>query len=163
MIKPPLIKTLPAKKFIGKRMTMSFNGNRTYDLWHSFMPTRKEIQNAVDSQLYSIEIYPPSFFNPFNPDATFEKWAAVEVTDFNSVPDTMEALESPEGLYAVFLHKGPAGDGPKTYRYIFTDWLPKSAYELDTRPHFAVMGDKYKNNDPASEEELWIPVKPEKE
>jgi hypothetical protein len=27
-------------------------------------------------------------------------------------------------------------------------------------PHFEVLGDKYKNNDPSSEEEVWIPIKP---
>ena len=47
----------------------------------------------------------------------------------------------------------------KTYGFIFNDWLPSSKYVLDTRPHFAVMGSKYRNNDPDSEEELWIPVK----
>ncbi|HKI45318.1 MAG TPA: GyrI-like domain-containing protein [Balneolales bacterium] len=87
---PPRIEILPGKKFIGKRMTMSFTGNRTHDLWRSFMPRRKDIRNAVDTQLYSIEIYPPSFFTPFD-----------------TVPDDMETLESPEGLYAVFLHRGP--------------------------------------------------------
>ena len=163
MTKPPRIEILPGKKFIGKRMMMSFTRNRTHDLWRSFMPDRNKIQNAVETQLYSIEIYPSSFFAPFNPEATFEKWAAVEVTGFDTIPDDMETLETPDGLYAVFIHKGPASDGPKTYRYIFTEWLPESDFELDTRPHFAVMGDKYKQDDPASEEELWIPVKPKEE
>jgi AraC family transcriptional regulator len=31
---------------------------------------------------------------------------------------------------------------------------------LDQRPHVEVMGEKYKNNDPDSEEEIWIPIKP---
>jgi len=30
---------------------------------------------------------------------------------------------------------------------------------LDNRPHFEVLGEKYKNGDPESEEEIWIPVK----
>jgi AraC family transcriptional regulator len=40
------------------------------------------------------------------------------------------------------------------------DWLPDSGFELDNRPHFAVMGEKYKRDDDASEEEIWIPVRP---
>ena len=36
---------------------------------------------------------------------------------------------------------------------------PKSKYELDKRPHFALMGEEYKNEDPDSEEELWFPIK----
>lgn len=123
------------------------------------MPLRNEIRNSIGSELYSIEIYEPLFFNNFNSEREFEKWAAVEVTDFETVPANMETLSSPCGLYAVFLHKGAAGKGPETYRYIFRTWLPESDYLLDNRPHFAIMGEKYKNDDPDSEEDLWIPIK----
>jgi hypothetical protein len=34
-----------------------------------------------------------------------------------------------------------------------------SMAKLNKRPHFAKMGEKYKNEDPDSEEELWIPIK----
>ena len=36
-------------------------------------------------------------------------------------------------------------------------------YILDNRPHFEVLGGKYKNNDSNSEEEIWIPVKQKQE
>jgi AraC family transcriptional regulator len=42
--------------------------------------------------------------------------------------------------------------------YIFNTWLPKSGYQLDRRPHFEILGEKYKNNNPDSEEEIWIPI-----
>ena len=79
--------------------------------------------------------------------------------DFNELPHEMETLVIPRGLYAVFIHKGPASEGEKTYRNIFETWLPGSSYDIDSRPHFAVMGEKYKKDDPDSEEEIWIPVK----
>jgi len=125
------------------------------------MPRRKTILNQVGTELYSIEIYPPGFYDEFNPEATFEKWAAVKVSKPGSVLEDMENLTVPAGLYAIFIHKGPASAGPGTYRYIFGTWLPASDYILDERPHFAVMGERYKNDDPDpdSEEELWIPVK----
>lgn len=156
----PRIEILPIKNFVGKRMIMSFSNNKTYQLWSSFMPGRMEIGHNTGNELYSIEIYPPSFFVDFDPDASFEKWAAVEVADFDTVPDGMETLISPSGSYAVFKHIGPASEGPKTYRYIFQTWLPRSDYRLDNRPHFAIMGEKYKKDDPDSEEELWIPITP---
>jgi AraC family transcriptional regulator len=34
---------------------------------------------------------------------------------------------------------------------------------LDDRPHFEVLGEKYKNNDPTSEKEIWIPILPKKQ
>jgi AraC family transcriptional regulator len=138
---------------------MSFSMNKTRALWQSFMPLRNEIRNSIGSELYSIEIYEPLFFNNFNSEREFEKWAAVEVTDFETVPANMETFSSPYGLYAVFLHKGDAGKGLETYRYIFGTWLPESDYLLDDRPHFAIMGEKYKNDDHDSEEDLWIPIK----
>lgn len=155
----PRIATLPQKRFVGKQLSMSFGDNRTFELWQSFMPQRKAIKYQFGTELYSIEIYPANFFISFNPRVTFQKWAAVEIFDLQLIPPGMESITVPGGLYAVFVHKGPASDGPKTYRYIFTDWLPQSDFILDERPHFAVMGEKYKNNDPDSEEELWIPVK----
>ena len=123
------------------------------------MPRRKEIQNIVGTDLYSIQVYDPLYFNAFNPHKEFEKWAAIEVNHFNTVPDEMETFVLAGGLYAVFLHKGLSTDN-STFQYIYATWLPHAEYLLDDRPHFEILGAKYKNNDPHSEEEIWIPIKP---
>ena len=154
------IEILTEKKLAGKRMTMSFTDDQTFQLWHSFMPRRKEIRNRVGTDLYSLQVYEPFYFDNFNPGKLFEKWAAVEVSDFNNIPDEMEGFILQSGLYAVFLHKGTASDGPKTFQYIFGTWLPDSEYLLDNRPHFEILGEQYKKDDPDSEEEIWIPIKP---
>jgi len=155
----PRFEILPQKKLVGKSSSSSFSNNNTAALWQNFMPQRKKITNSIGAAFYSVEIYDANFFNDFDPIKAFRKWAAVEVSDFDSVPEEMEILTIPTGLYAVFLHKGSAAEGVKTYRYIFTQWLPASEYELENRPHFALMGEKYKNDDPNSEEEIYIPVK----
>jgi AraC family transcriptional regulator len=139
---------------------MSLSDNKTFELWRSFMPRRKEIANSIGTELYSVEAYGPAFFNSFKPEREFDKWASVEVTDFNKVPDDMETLILTGGLYAVFLYKGPASAAFKLYQYILGTWLPASKFSLDNRPHFAIMGAKYKSEDPSSEEEIWIPIKP---
>jgi len=122
------------------------------------MPRRKEIQNSIGPELYSLQVYGPSYFANFNPAMEFEKWAATQVSGFDLVPDGMETFTVAGGLYAVFIHKGSSTDD-STFRYIFTNWLPQSDYLLDDRPHFEVLGEKYKNEDPNSEEEVWIPIK----
>lgn len=155
----PRIETLSQKKLAGKRLKMSFAEDKTFVLWQSFMPHLRKIRNAIGSNLYSVEVFDPSFFDPFDPFKEFEKWAAVEVSSFESVPVGMETLLLPSGLYAVFVHKGPSSEGRKTYDFIFRIWLPGSEFRLDARPHFAVMGENYKQNDPDSEEEIWIPIK----
>jgi len=159
----PIIKTLPEKKLIGKRIRMTFADNKTFELWKSFMPGRKEIRNNLTDELISMQVYDKSFdFSNFNQDITFEKWAAIEVSDFNSIPDEMESYILTGGLYAVFIHKGAAIQGPKTFQYIFGVWLPGSDFLIDNRPHFEILGEKYKHEDPTSEEEVWIPIKPKK-
>ncbi len=112
------------------------------------------------NEMISMEIYEPAYFAAFNPSMLFDKWAVMEVTDFSEVPEGMETFTIPAGLYAVFIHKGLASEGPRTFQYIFVTWIPNSEYMIDDRPHFEVMGERYKNNAPDSEEELWIPIRP---
>jgi AraC family transcriptional regulator len=158
MVLTPVIRTTPERKLIGKRLTMSLANNKTFDLWKSFMPRRNAITNTLDANLYSLQIYKEGYFTEFNPAAAFEKWAAVEVTGFEYVPEDMETLVLPAGRYAVFFYKGPPENGDEIFTYIFRDWLPASGHTLDNRPHFEVLGAKYKSGDPESEEEIWIPI-----
>lgn len=158
----PVIKLLYQKQLIGKRLIMTLAGNKTFELWRSFMPARKEINNKLSEDLISMRVYNGSYgFTNIDMDAEFEKWAAVEVADFTSVPDGMETFILPGGQYAVFYYKGLNTD-TSIFRYIFGTWLPASGFVLDDRPHFEILGEKYKNNDPDSEEEIWIPVRVKK-
>ena len=156
----PSIKTLSEKKLIGMSLKMTYAENKTFQLWSRFMPRRKEIENAVSNDFISLQIYDESFdFVNFSFNKEFEKWALIEVSDYNFVPNEMEKLTLKEGLYAVFIHIGDTSTAEKTFRYIFEEWLPNSKYLLDNRPHFEVLGDKYKKDDPTSEEEIWIPIR----
>jgi AraC family transcriptional regulator len=154
----PRIETLNEKKIAGIRLTMSFANYKVGELWKSFMPRRKEITNNLTNELISLAVYKPTHFANFNPTNEFERWAAVEVADFDNLPNEMETFVLPGGLYAVFDYKGLSTDN-SIFQYILGTWLPSSDYVLDDRPHFEVLGDKYKNNDPTSEEEIWIPIK----
>ena len=158
----PAIQMLSEKKLVGKRATMSFADNQTFKLWQSFMPQRKEIINSLSADLISLQVYPESFDFAY-PDinAGFDKWASLEVTDFSSVPDGMDTFILKGGLYAVFPYKGLSTD-TRIFRYIFQVWLPGSNYVTDDRPHFEILGEKYRNSDPDSEEEIWIPVREKK-
>jgi len=154
----PGIENISEKKLIGTRLTMSLTNNKTGELWKSFMPRRRDITNNLTNDLISMQIYKPTHFAVFKPINEFEKWATVEVTNFDNVPIGMETFTLTGGLYAVFDYKGSSNDNC-IFQYIFGTWLPGSDYDLDNRPHFEVLGDKYKNNDPTSEEEIWIPIK----
>jgi AraC family transcriptional regulator len=154
----PRIETLKAKKLVGKQLTMSFADNKTGELWKSFMPKRRKITNNLTNDLISLQVYKPNHFAEFNPTNEFVKWATVEVVDFDNVPNDLETFTLTGGLYAVFDYKGSSADS-SVFQYIFGSWLPNSDYLLDDRPHFEILGEKYKNADPNSEEEIWIPIR----
>lgn len=154
------IEILPKKTLIGKSTRMSLTNNKTHEVWHSFMVDRAAISNSIGTDLYSIQIYDEShYFKNFSPQTEFAKWAAIEVDSFNNIPNGFERFTIESGLYAVFLHKGRASEFQKTFQFIFNKWLPNSDYQLDHRPHFELLGEKYVNDDPNSEEEVWIPIK----
>ena len=154
----PRFATIKDKKLIGQRLKMSFANNRTGELWTGFGPRKKEIKNTLGNDLISLAVYEPAYFADFQPTKEFERWAAVEVSDYRDVPSEMETFDLHGGLYAVFDHKGKHTDD-SIFQYIYGTWLPSSGYMLDNRPHFEVLGEKYRNDDPESEEEIWIPIK----
>jgi AraC family transcriptional regulator len=155
----PRIELLKERKLVGLSSKMSLADNTTPLLWKGLMTRRREITNNVNEDLISMQVYDQSLdFSKFTPQTIFDKWATVEVANFDHVPKDMQTFVLPEGHYAVFIHRGLPSDFPKTARYIFGEWLPKSNYLLDNRPHFEVLGAKYKDNDPSSEEEVWVPI-----
>lgn len=154
----PKIEVVNSKKLVGIYQRMSFADYNIFPLWSGFMPRRKEIKNAVMSANISMTIYATDYFSNFRPANQFDKWAAVEVINFDDVPIDMKTFILPDGLYAIFHYVGANSDH-SFFNYIFKTWLPNSKYELDDRPHFEVMGEKYKNNDPTSEEDIFIPIK----
>jgi len=154
----PRIETIEDKKLIGKSMRMSLAENKTAELWRGFMPRRREIITKLTEDLISLQVYKPAYFDEFNPQNEFVKWASVEVSSFENMPAGLEKYILRGGLYAVFDYKGPSNDN-SIFQHIYGTWIPYSDYILDDRPHFEVLGRNYKNAGPNSEEEIWIPIK----
>ncbi len=151
----PEIRYAHPRTLVGKKITMSLVTDMTQVLWKSFMPERSLITNRVNAELISLQVFPSGYFQAFDPNAEFVKWALVEVERLSDIPDGMEAFILQAGNYAVFPHKGM---DKGIFQHIYADWIPNSAYSLDDRPHFEVLGEKYENGSPESEEEIWIPI-----
>ncbi len=156
-ITPTLVFT-GGKKLVGLKQNMSLSNNLTGELWKVFMQKNPALNHPVSADRFSLQVYPNGYFEQFDPNTIFEKWALVQVADFDHIQNGFEQFVLPSGLYAVFHYKGLSTD-PSIFQYIFTEWLPQSGYLLDNRPHFEVLGKNYRNNDPESEEDIWIPVK----
>jgi AraC family transcriptional regulator len=154
----PRIEILTEKKLVGLRMKMSLLNNTTGELWKKFMSRKQEIANALSSDLISLNVYPAEYFEEFSPTTEFEKYALSEVSNFRNVPDAMETFNLPSGLYAIFGYKGSSKD-TRIFQDIYGEWLPSSIYLLDDRPHFEILGVRYRNESPDSEEEICIPIR----
>lgn len=154
----PIIKEIKSKILIGMSAEMSFVDDKTGQLFRTFQPRRGEIINKKSENTFDLRVYPQDYFRVFNPSKVFTKWALVEINDIGTIPKEMKIFELQGGKYAVFPYKGLSTDN-RIFQYIFTEWLPNAEYELDDRPHFELMTEKTKLNDPNSEEEIWIPIK----
>lgn len=155
----PEIRLSPARILTGISIRTSLANDKTVELWRRFMPGKKEIKNRISEDLLSVQLYDelPDGEN-FNALTPFTKWAAAEVSAAGNCPQGMDNLVIPEGLYAVFLHIGGPARAAESFTFIYRDWLPSSGFRLELRPTFEVLGEKYSNNSPDSEEEIWIPI-----
>jgi len=160
-LQEPKIITVDQKLLVGVSIQTSINESGMPRAWSQLMPKKKEIENSIGSNLYSIQRYDaPNSFKEFTLDTKFTYIAGIEVAAHNQIPSGLEALTLDGGMYAIFTHKGTHAQFRNTTRYIHQEWLPKSKYALDHRNHFEVLGEKYLGQDnPNSEEDVWIPIR----
>lgn len=152
------IETIKEKKLTGKSINMSLSDNKTFQLWQQFMPQRRNIDNKLNPNLFSVEIFPGDI-NLANADTIIEKWAAVEVSSFDNIPEGFDGLTIKGGLYAVFTYKGTADKAFSIFQYILETWLLQEGYTFDNnRFLFEIMPENYNPNDSGSTEEIWIPI-----
>ncbi|HAD14584.1 MAG TPA: GyrI-like domain-containing protein [Saprospirales bacterium] len=149
----------PARTFVGISLSMSLLDNKTVELWRQFMPHRHAITGRVGVEMYSLQVYPEGYYQQFNPANAFEKWALVEVVPGTIPPEGMKVFLLPQGDYVMFVHKGDISTFVQKLQYVLQEWIPASGLLLDERPHFEILGEKYRNGDPESEEEVWVPVR----
>lgn len=161
MTKPEIV-TIKPRKLVGAVIQTTLAENRTKELWQGFGPKIRLIKHRTDpTESWSVEIYEKDFkFSQFTPQTSFEKGAAVEVSEYEDLPEGLKELEIPGGTYAVFSFKGLHSDAVAFLRYIYGTWIPDSEWELDDRPHFGIMGAHYYGPfDAESEEDFWVPVR----
>lgn len=117
------IELLESKKMLGMRQAMSLVDNKTFELFGSFMPRRKEILHPKGDHIFDLREYPEHYFAKFNPAKPFTKWALMEVEVFDDIPNGMEQFDLVAGLYAVFCIK-VGTPGPKYFNTFFPNGCP---------------------------------------
>ena len=136
---------------------MSLAENKTFQIFRTFMPRRKEILNYKNHDVFDLIIYPKGYFLKFNPTTNFKKHALAKVSNFNNTPEGMEQFTLTSGKYAEFTIKGHIPN-PEIFNYIYSTWLPNSDFSLNDRPHFDILSEKMQQKSTDADQELWIPV-----
>ncbi len=148
-------------KIVGVSAPASFITNKdvTPQLAKQFMPRLNAVSAKKDNYRISLQNYNGFNLKTFNPNTIFEKWIGVEVSDFVDVPKEMQSLTISSGNYLVIDFKGSIPEFMQFWQHIHLKWLPKSEFELDSRPHFERLPQSYSPMNSVNEEEIWIPVK----
>jgi AraC family transcriptional regulator len=107
----PRIIQSPKLQLAGFNQPMSLYSDQTAQLWTRFMTLFVQETYRLGPNKYNVQLYPNDYFSNFDPSKEFIKWAAAEHR--GDIPPTLEELEVPEGLYAVFLHTSFRSDGTR--------------------------------------------------
>ncbi|WP_452221058.1 GyrI-like domain-containing protein [Lacinutrix salivirga] len=159
MLISPEIKTINEKKLVGHSLKMSLVNNKTFELFSGFMPHRVHIKNTVSDCILEVLEYDDLYFENFNPNNTFQKWATVEVSKFEDIPQGMKTFTLKKCLYAVFKYVGTSKGFGVFMSTVYTQWLPQSKYTLNNTLHFNELNTRYKPNDSNAEELVYLPIK----
>lgn len=151
---------MSAKTLVGHRMMVTAATDNPVLLWRPFKMKLKEIGNVQTDRFYSVQTFEGEDLSRFDANTEFTKWAAVEVSEVGNIPEGMEVIRIPKGLYATLVHYGTAAEFQKTTDFIYRHWLPESKYDLDDRPHLTIMPSDHRPDDPNAAELVCVPVKP---
>lgn len=157
---PPVIQNMPEICLVGMNISMTINNDKSHQLWQEFMPRATEIKDRNGREFYVAQEFTEGYFDNYQPDLNFTKWAAVCTSPDAELPDGMDRIVVPAGLYAVFTYQGRPSEAAPFFFWVFTEWIPQSGYSIALRPHLAIMGKEYKGENPDSSESICIPLNP---
>ncbi len=153
----PRIERVSPIHIVGEKVSNSIQHDITFDLWKNFIPKINQIPNRVGDHFVSMQHYDKDFFQQFSTERSFEKWAAVQVSELPNTDSTFLHYTIPEGFYAVFTRDGSL-ESRQVFYHMYTIWLNNSCYEIDNRPHFEILDKDYKVNE-NEKEEVFIPIR----
>lgn len=153
--KEPKIITRPSTLVVGRAHHFIDRDLSLKQVWSGFKPEMDGIPNRVGKRGFGIyEAYYEA-----GEEVGFTYWCAVQVSNFDDVPDGFQAREVPAQQYAVFTHRGPLPDLHKTLKYIWGSWLPKSKYEYAPSPELEIYPENYVASEQDAQLMLYVPVK----
>jgi AraC family transcriptional regulator len=150
------------KKLVGMRFQTTLSKNALKEAWKCFERRAGEIENCTCcSTKYGICEVSSNFSTVrFDENTESTHFIGMEVNSFGSLPEGMSSKILNGGKYAVFTHKGKAGNLKMTYDYIWGTWLLCSGFEIDNRDDFELYDGRFLDADnDLSVIDIYIPVK----
>jgi AraC family transcriptional regulator len=95
-----------------------------------------------------------------NENVLFTEVVAVEVNEYDSLPELFVPKTLKGGRYAIFTHKGSLALLQKTFDYIWGTWFLNTKETLDCREDFELYDERFLGYDhPNSQIDLCIPIR----
>lgn len=154
------IVSLPKMYVVGMQCTTSVNNDKIEQLWKDFCPVMDTINNRKGSHYLGMgSSTEPGWKDNWSNDYEFNYMACVEVDENTIPPKNMVLKEISACRYAVFTHKGDVRNLGNTIEYIYGEWLRNCNHELIEHEDFVWYDERFKDNDPNSEVDVYIPIK----
>ena len=151
---------LPETYYLGHKVEMTLENNKTQELFRGFMPLRKQILNKSSEYVLLLHEYnKQTTFENFTPQTIHTNWALQQVNALELSTSDFLHYTLPSQNYAIFLHSGGVAEFAGSMHYIFSDWFPNSGYEIVQVPHFEKILPVFPPQPETREEEIWIPIK----
>lgn len=154
---PPVLVQLPQKLLVGISFFRGDDQGPIYLSveWGQFMNVIQAIKNKIMPERF----YQVQFWSKDQDLGGLYFHIGVEVENIDDVDPQFVVKVIPQGEYLQFIHKGPANKVRYTYRYIYQQYLPGTAYSLTHPFNFEFYGKKCLGPyNEKSESEVFIPV-----
>lgn len=151
----PKIVELGAFTLVGLRYFGENKNQEIPKLWGEFNGKQNLIKSRkADSPYIGLCIMEPCTSDKFE----FEYVSGLMVDSTADMDPQFVARDVSASKYAVFTHKGLLKNLMETYQYIFGVWAKKTDHKINELLNFEWYDDRFKDNDPSSEFDIYIPI-----
>jgi AraC family transcriptional regulator len=147
----PRFETKPAMQLVGMEIKNTMDQKEIEGLWDNFIKRLNEVKNVVGEGSYGVTMFTDK-------SGEYTYIACVTVSSVENLPSGMVTNKIPASEYAVFEYKGDMTDLDKTYAAVFSNWLPKSGYNIASPNIIEYYGSKFVFGKKDSFMEIWVPV-----
>ncbi|HEX7319136.1 MAG TPA: GyrI-like domain-containing protein [bacterium] len=157
----PEIVTLPDMTIVGMQTLVSTKNNIISNLWMRFIPRAGEIKERAktDAMLGISYDMQEISADPSTRESQFFYLAGAIVSDVKDLPEGMTFRKILKHKYAKFTHRGSLDKLGDTYNYMYGQWLPKSAYDVDEiAPEIEWYDNRFMPDSANSAFDIYMPI-----